>query len=69
MPLSSLGAFSAPQSKPKDTRINLLHMELFYHFVSHLQGTLAFPQVWPALLQRSFQVSIHTLEDALSVTD
>lgn len=54
----------------KDTPIDLLHMELFHHFVTYLQGTLAFPQVWPWMLRQSFRVSVSSsgTEPTLPIT-
>ncbi|KAK3941419.1 hypothetical protein QBC46DRAFT_102042 [Diplogelasinospora grovesii] len=48
---------SQPTSHPvvDDTRVNLLHLELFYHFQRDIAGTLAFPEIWQQVLPWSFQ--------------
>ncbi|KAI8964436.1 hypothetical protein F5Y11DRAFT_364009 [Daldinia sp. FL1419] len=48
---------SQPSSHPvaDDTRINLLHLELFYHFQRDVVKTLAFSKIWPQVLPWSFQ--------------
>ncbi|KAI0534491.1 hypothetical protein GGR58DRAFT_516093 [Xylaria digitata] len=38
-----------------NTSINLLHLELFYHFQRDLVGTLAFSEIWQHVLPWSFQ--------------
>lgn len=37
-------------------QISLLHLELFYHWDRETRSTLSFPQVWPVIMQRSFEV-------------
>ncbi|KAJ4177901.1 hypothetical protein NW755_013590 [Fusarium falciforme] len=34
--------------------ISLLHLELFHHWDKETRSTLAFPQVWPVVMQRAF---------------
>ncbi|KAI1647874.1 uncharacterized protein F4817DRAFT_94950 [Daldinia loculata] len=48
---------SQPTSHPvsDDTKINLLHLELFYHFQRDIMNTLAFSEIWPHVLPWSFQ--------------
>ncbi|KAK3940166.1 putative C6 transcription factor PTB64984.1 putative C6 transcription factor [Diplogelasinospora grovesii] len=38
----------------EDTKLNLLHLELFHHFTAEIVRTLSFPQIWPMLIQQSF---------------
>ncbi|KAF5606669.1 uncharacterized protein FSUBG_5855 [Fusarium subglutinans] len=35
--------------------INLMHLELFHHWDKETRPTLAFPQIWPIVLQQAFQ--------------
>lgn len=50
-----------------DERVNLLHMELFYHFEKVTVPTLSF-DIWPHMLQLSFQVRrFHTLGTSFTV--
>ncbi|KAF4333109.1 hypothetical protein FBEOM_13091 [Fusarium beomiforme] len=35
--------------------INLMHLELFHHWDKETRLTLAFPQVWPVVMQQAFQ--------------
>lgn len=37
-------------------QISLLHLELFYHWDKETRSTLSFPQVWPVIMQRAFDV-------------
>ncbi|KAI0847531.1 hypothetical protein F5Y00DRAFT_115762 [Daldinia vernicosa] len=48
---------SQPSSHPvsDDTKVNLLHLELFYHFQRDIMNTLAFSEIWPHVLPWSFQ--------------
>lgn len=56
------GCFPQPSGHPiviDDSRINLLHLELFHHFERNVLGTLAFPEIWQKVLPWSFQVRQH----------
>ncbi|KAI0111500.1 hypothetical protein F4814DRAFT_356959 [Daldinia grandis] len=48
---------SQPTSHPvsDDAKVNLLHLELFYHFQRDIMNTLAFSEMWPHVLPWSFQ--------------
>ncbi|KAF5597804.1 hypothetical protein FPCIR_3380 [Fusarium pseudocircinatum] len=35
--------------------INLMHLELFHHWDRETRPTLAFPQIWPIVMQQAFQ--------------
>ncbi|KAL6859438.1 putative C6 transcription factor [Trichoderma novae-zelandiae] len=37
-----------------DPNISLLHLELFHHWDKETRSTLAFPQIWPVVMQRAF---------------
>jgi hypothetical protein len=41
---------------PQDSKVNLLHIELFHHFVQNTIATLAFEPIWSSMIQVSFQV-------------
>ncbi|EXK89395.1 hypothetical protein FOQG_07501 [Fusarium oxysporum f. sp. raphani 54005] len=34
--------------------INLMHLELFHHWDKETRSTLAFPQIWPVVMQQAF---------------
>lgn len=40
-----------------DARANLLHLELFHHFIQVTFRTLAFSDMWTEVVQLSFHVS------------
>lgn len=37
-------------------QITLLHLELFHHWDKETRPTLIYPQIWPIILQRAFNV-------------
>lgn len=39
-----------------DPQISLLHLELFHHWDKETRSTLTFPQIWPVVMQRAFNV-------------
>ena len=41
-----------------DPAISLLHLELFNHWDKLTRPGLSFPEIWPVLLQRAFDVSL-----------
>lgn len=41
-----------------DARANLLHMELFHHFLQVTFRTLSFSDLWTEVIQLSFHVSL-----------
>ncbi|TPX14318.1 uncharacterized protein E0L32_005514 [Thyridium curvatum] len=59
----------SPSAGPHpDAPVNMLHMELFYHFVQHTAPTLSYPQIsWEAILPQAVQKE-YLLNALLSVS-
>jgi hypothetical protein len=51
-----LSTHSAHFEMDMNPHISLLHLELFHHWDKETRSTLAFPQVWPVVMQRAFHV-------------
>ncbi|KAI8683369.1 putative C6 transcription factor [Fusarium keratoplasticum] len=49
-----LSTHSAHFEIDMNPHISLLHLELFHHWDKETRSTLAFPQVWPVVMQRAF---------------
>jgi hypothetical protein len=47
-----------PLSEAECGPLNLLHMELLHHFEHYSIPSLPFQEVWPRMLQLSFQVRL-----------